>query len=56
MEGLQIIRDDGQRGTVLQRLAPAEAAPQLVIAFDGVAAILSGPKARRHYPGLCTAL
>jgi hypothetical protein len=36
MEALQIIRDDGHRGTVIQLLATAEATPQLVIAFaDG---------------------
>jgi uncharacterized protein (TIGR02271 family) len=36
METIQVIRDDGQCGTVVQRLPTAEAAPQLVIAFaDG---------------------
>jgi uncharacterized protein (TIGR02271 family) len=36
METIQVMRDDGQRGTVVQRLATAEAVPQLVIAFaDG---------------------
>jgi len=36
MEAVQVIRDDGQRGTVVQRLATDEAAPQLVVAFaDG---------------------
>jgi hypothetical protein len=36
MEAVQVLRDDGQRGTVVQRLSTDEAAPQLVIAFaDG---------------------
>jgi uncharacterized protein (TIGR02271 family) len=36
METIQVMRDDGQWGTVVQRLSMAEAAPQLVIAFaDG---------------------
>jgi uncharacterized protein (TIGR02271 family) len=36
MEAVQVMRDDGQQGTVVQRITKAEAAPQLVIAFaDG---------------------
>jgi uncharacterized protein (TIGR02271 family) len=36
MEAVQVLRDDGQQGTVVQRIATDEAAPQLVIAFaDG---------------------
>ena len=36
MERVQVLRDDGQQGTVVQRMTTAEAAPQLVIAFaDG---------------------
>jgi uncharacterized protein (TIGR02271 family) len=36
MEAVQVLRDDGQQGTVVQRITTAEAAPQLVIAFaDG---------------------
>jgi uncharacterized protein (TIGR02271 family) len=36
MEAVQVIRDDGQEGAVVQRIATDEAAPQLVIAFaDG---------------------
>ena len=36
MEAIQVIRDDGQRGTVVQRIATAGEAPQLVVAFaDG---------------------
>jgi uncharacterized protein (TIGR02271 family) len=36
MEAVQVMRDDGQQGTVVQRITTAEAAPQLVIAFaDG---------------------
>ena len=36
MEAVQVMRDDGQQGTVVQRITTAEAAPQLVIVFaDG---------------------
>jgi uncharacterized protein (TIGR02271 family) len=36
MEAIQIMRDDGQPGTVVQRISTAEAVPQLVIDFaDG---------------------
>ena len=36
MEAVQVIRDDGQPGTVVERLATAGEAPQLVVAFaDG---------------------
>jgi uncharacterized protein (TIGR02271 family) len=36
MEAVQVMRDDGQQGTVVQRITTAEAAPQVVIAFaDG---------------------
>jgi uncharacterized protein (TIGR02271 family) len=36
MEAVHVMRDDGQQGTVVQRLTTDEAAPQLVIAFaDG---------------------
>ena len=36
MEAVQVMWDDGQQGTVVQRITKAEAAPQLVIAFaDG---------------------
>jgi uncharacterized protein (TIGR02271 family) len=36
MEAVQVMRDDGQQGTVVQRITTAAAAPQLVIAFaDG---------------------
>ena len=36
MEAVQVMRDDGQQGTVVQRITTAEAAPQLVSAFaDG---------------------
>jgi uncharacterized protein (TIGR02271 family) len=36
MEAVHVMRDDGQRGTVVQRISTDEAAPQLVIAFaDG---------------------
>ena len=36
MEAVHVMRDDGQQGTVVQRITTDEAAPQLVIAFaDG---------------------
>ena len=36
MEAVQVMRDEGQQGTVVQRITTAEAAPQLVIVFaDG---------------------
>ena len=36
MEAVQVMWDDGQQGTVVQRITKAEATPQLVIAFaDG---------------------
>jgi uncharacterized protein (TIGR02271 family) len=42
MEAVHVMRDDGQQGTVVQRLTTAEAVPQLVIAFaDGSQLVVS---------------
>jgi uncharacterized protein (TIGR02271 family) len=42
MEAVYVMRDDGQQGTVVQRLTTAEAVPQLVIAFaDGSQLVVS---------------